>query len=423
MFGLGLLPEEILEHGFAGPTLGLECAGRIERVGFAVKGMKPGDRVMAFAKNAFSTHVTTPAAVVTPIPGDLSFETAATIPVAFLTAYHALMICARLKPNEWVLIHGGAGGVGLAAIQIARWRGARIIATAGSSERRCLLASLGAEHVFDSRSGAFAEDVRRVTGEGVAVVVNSLSGEAMERSIGIMRPFGRFVELGKRDYVANTHIGLRPFRRNLSYFGVDLDQLLIDEPATAKLLMRSVMRLFASGDLAPLPYRAFDAGDTVEAFRLMQASGHIGKLVIRPPKASDIVARQRRAFQIAADKLHLITGGFGGFGLETARWLAARGRAQHHAYRSQRRGKPGSARSPCLARRSGGPHPRRSDRRGRQGGAATAFRALRQGSACAGRRYPRGDGARRRGDLQSHERAPRVCSPPEDRRSGPPSIS
>ena len=325
MFGLGLLPEEILEHGFAGPTLGLECAGRIERVGAAVKSMKPGDRVMAFAKNAFSTHVTTPAAVVTPIPGDLSMEAAATIPVAFLTAYHALMICARLKPNEWVLIHGGAGGVGLAALQIARWRGARIIATAGSPERRCLLASLGAEHVFDSRSGAFAEDVRRVTGEGVAVVLNSLSGEAMERSIGILRPFGRFVELGKRDYVANTHIGLRPFRRNLSYFGVDLDQLLIDEPATAKLLMRSVIRLFESGALAPLPYRAFDAGETVEAFRMMQASGHIGKLVVRPPELCEIVVRQRRGFQVSADKLHLITGGFGGFGLETARWLAAKG--------------------------------------------------------------------------------------------------
>ena len=325
MFGLGLLPEEILEHGFAGPTLGLECAGRIDRVGVAVKGFKPGDRVMAFAKNAFSTHVTTPAAVVAAIPNGLSYETAATIPVAFLTAYHALMICARLKPNEWVLIHGGAGGVGLAAIQIARWRGARIIATAGSAERRTLLASLGAEHVFDSRSGAFAEDVRRVTGEGVAVVVNSLSGEAMERSIGVLRPFGRFVELGKRDYVANTHVGLRPFRRNLSYFGVDLDQLLIDEPATSKLLMRSVMRMFASGELAPLPYRAFDASETVEAFRLMQQSGHIGKLVVRPPRLSQISARQRRTFQISSDKIHLITGGFGGFGLETARWLAAKG--------------------------------------------------------------------------------------------------
>ena len=325
MFGLGLLPEEILEHGFAGPTLGLECAGRVERVGGAVKNLKPGDRVMAFAKSAFATHVTTPAAVVAPIPHELPMEMAATIPVAFLTAYHGLMICARLKPGEWVLIHGGAGGVGLAAIQIARWRGARVIATAGSPERRTLLASLGAEHVFDSRSGAFIEDVRRVTVEGVAVVLNSLAGEAMERSIGVLRPFGRFVELGKRDYVANTHIGLRPFRRNLSYFGVDLDQLLIDEPATSKLLMRSVMRLFASGDLAPLPYRAFDASETSEAFRLMQASGHIGKLVVRPPRPADVCVRPRRAFQIAPEKLHIVTGGFGGFGLETARWLAAKG--------------------------------------------------------------------------------------------------
>ncbi len=155
MFGLGLLPEDILEHGFAGPTLGLECAGRIERVGAAVKTLKPGDRVIAFAKNAFATHVTTPAVVVAPIPNGIASDMAATIPVAFLTAYHALMLCARLKPAEWVLIHGGAGGVGLAAIQIARWRGARVIATAGSPEKRALLASLGAEQVFDSRSGAF----------------------------------------------------------------------------------------------------------------------------------------------------------------------------------------------------------------------------------------------------------------------------
>ena len=328
MFGLGLLPEDILEHGFAGSTLGLECAGRIERVGAAVKGFKQGDRVIAFAKNAFATHVTTPAAVVAIIPNDIPSDMAATIPVAFLTAYHALILCARLKPTEWILIHGGAGGVGLAALQIARWRGARVIATAGSPEKRALLAALGAEQVFDSRSGAFVEDVRRVTGEGVAVVLNSLSGEAMERSIGVLRPFGRFVELGKRDYVANTHIGLRPFRRNLSYFGVDLDQLLIDEPVTSKLLMRSVLNLFAKGSLTPLPYRAFEAGETVEAFRLMQQSGHIGKLVVKPPRPEDIVARQRRSFQVSSDKVHLITGGFGGFGLETARWLADKG-AKH----------------------------------------------------------------------------------------------
>ena len=147
---------------------------------------------MAFARAAFASHVTTPAAVVAPIPDELPFEAAATIPVAFLTAYYALMRCARLKANEWVLVHGGAGGVGLAALQIARWRGARVIATAGSPEKRALVRVLGAEHAFDSRSGAFVEDVRRITGDGVAVVLNSLSGEAMERSISLLRPFGRW---------------------------------------------------------------------------------------------------------------------------------------------------------------------------------------------------------------------------------------
>lgn len=328
MFGLGLLPEEILENGFSGPTLGLECAGQVLRVGSAVKRLKPGDRVIAFARNAFATHVTTPAPLAAVIPNDLSFDMAATLPVAFMTAYYGLILCARLRPGEWVLVHGGAGGVGLAAIQIARWRGARVIATAGSIEKRALLGSLGAEHVFDSRSGEFVQDVRRVTGSGVDVVLNSLSGEAMERSIGVLQPFGRFVELGKRDYVANTHIGLRPFSRNLSYFGVDLDQLLIDQPATSRLLMRSVLGLFASRHLLPLPYRVFPARETTEAFRTMQQSGHIGKLVVTPPLPGDVETRVSGHFVVSPDRLHLITGGFGGFGLETARWLAEQG-AKH----------------------------------------------------------------------------------------------
>lgn len=326
MFGLGLLPDDILEHGFAGPTLGLECAGRVLRVGERVANVRAGDRVMAFARNAFSTHVVTPASLVVPIPDDVETAAAATIPVAFMTAYYGLMACARLKPREWVLIHGGAGGVGLAALQIARWRGARVIATAGSPGKRALLRSLGAEHAFDSRSGRFVDEVRRVTGEGVAVVLNSLSGDAMERSIAVLRPFGRFIELGKRDYVANTHIGLRPFRRNLSYFGVDLDQLLVDAPQASRRLLRAVMRLFERGKLMPLPYRIIEASQTIEAFRLMQQSGHVGKLVVRPPSPSSLVRPvPETPLRFATDKTHLVTGGFGGFGLATARWLAANG--------------------------------------------------------------------------------------------------
>ncbi|WP_298965897.1 type I polyketide synthase [uncultured Methylobacterium sp.] len=328
LWALSMLPEEILEDGFAGPRLGLECAGRVASVGPGVTAFKPGDAVVAFAQSGFASHIVVPEMVVAAAPAGVSAEAAATTPVAFLTAYYGLVTLARLKAGEWLLVHGGAGGVGLAALQIARMRGARVIATAGSTEKRALVKALGAEHVLDSRSLAFVDEVRRITGSGVDVVLNSLFGEAMERSLNALGPFGRFVELGKRDYVANTHIGLRPFRRNLSYFGVDLDQLLQFQPDEGKRLFREVMALFSDRTLKPLPYQPFAAEEVSDAFRLMQQSGHVGKIVIAPPKPGTVAAPQGRPFVVAPDRSHVITGGLGGFGIEAARWLADRG-ARH----------------------------------------------------------------------------------------------
>jgi phthiocerol/phenolphthiocerol synthesis type-I polyketide synthase C len=325
LWGASILPEEILEDGYAGANLGLECAGRIVRVGRGVKEFSVGDRVVGFARAAFATHATVPTALVARAPDGLSATAAATIPVAFVTAYYGLIDCARLKRGEWVLIHGGAGGVGLAALQIALWRGAKVIATAGTQEKRDLLLALGARHVFDSRSGAFVDDTRRIVSEGVDVVLNSLAGEAMERSVSLLKPFGRFVELGKRDYVANTHIGLRPFRRNLSYYGVDLDQLILGKGGRDSNALRKLLKLFAEGHLAPLPYRRFQSQEAIEAFRLMQQSGHIGKVVITPPAGRAGVVETAKPFRVDPDRVHLITGGFGGFGLEAARWLVDRG--------------------------------------------------------------------------------------------------
>jgi len=323
MFSLSLLPEDMLEDGFSGPTLGLECAGRIARIGAGVKNFKVGDRVMAFAASSFATHVTVESGQAVKIPDAMPLEAAATIPVAFFTAYYSLVTQAGLRRREWVLIHGGAGAVGLAAIQIAQSRGARIIATAGSPAKRELLRSLGVAHVLDSRSTAFVENVRRITGGGVDVVLNSLAGEAMERSIACLRPFGRFVELGKRDYVTNTHIGLRPFRKNLSYFGVDVDQVIGARRATGDRIFAQIVKQFTKGVFTPLPYSVFDADNVSEAFHLMQQSGHIGKIVVRPPKG--LVQPIRKPFDVSADKSHVITGAFGGFGMETAKWLADKG--------------------------------------------------------------------------------------------------
>ncbi|WP_375454782.1 SDR family NAD(P)-dependent oxidoreductase, partial [uncultured Methylobacterium sp.] len=328
LWALSMLPEEILEDGFAGPRLGLECAGHVVAVGAGVKAFKPGDAVVAFAQSGFSTHIVVPELVVAPAPTGLDPMAAATVPVAFLTAYYGLVSCARLRRGEWVLVHGGAGGVGLAALQIAKLKGARVIATAGSREKRALVKALGAEHVLDSRSLAFVDDIRQLTGDGVDVVLNSLFGEAMERSLNALKPFGRFIELGKRDYVANTHIGLRPFRRNLSYFGVDLDQVIQHQGEDGARMFREVMALFNDGGLKPLPYQPFTADETSDAFRLMQQSGHVGKIVIAPPKAGRVMAERKAPFVVSADGVHLITGGLGGFGGEAARWLADRG-ARH----------------------------------------------------------------------------------------------
>src|SRR5262249_27983353 len=254
---LSMLPDDMLEDGFTGPTLGLECAGRIIRVGSSVKNLEVGDRVVAFAASAFATHVTIPALHAVKLSPNLSFEDAATIPVAFMTAYYSLITLADLKKDEWVLIHGAAGGIGMAAIQVGQSVGARIIATAGSPAKRDLLRALGVQHVLDSRSIGFVDTAREITGAGVHVVLNSLAGEAMERSIACLRAFGRFIELGKRDYVTNTHIGLRPFRKNLSYFGVDLDQLISSRPLLCAQVYAEVLAQFANEQFKPLPYSVF----------------------------------------------------------------------------------------------------------------------------------------------------------------------
>ncbi|MDB5513020.1 MAG: Beta-ketoacyl synthase [Enterovirga sp.] len=323
MWAMSLLPDDILEDGFAGPTLGLECAGRVGRVGRNVRRVKAGDRVIAFAPSAFASSVCVPENVVARIPAEVSTEAAATIPVPFLTAYYGLVTLANLKAGETVLIHGAAGGVGLAAVQIAQQRGATVIATAGAREKRELLRVLGVEHVLNSRSSAFADDIRKLFPDGVDVVLNSLFGEAMERGLSTLRPFGRFIELGKRDYVANTRIGLRPFRRNLSYFGVDVDQLLSDRDRASEIFSE-VMGLFEQGAFKPLPYRLFPAAETVDAFRLMQQSGHIGKIILTPPERP-VAMVDEREFAFDPTRTHLLTGGFGGFGLETARWLVDKG--------------------------------------------------------------------------------------------------
>lgn len=332
MYAMGLLSDEAVEQGFAGATLGMELSGIVRSVGPGVDRLLPGMEVIAFAPACFSNQVITQASAVVRKPAGWSHEAAATIPTTFFTVYYALHHLARLQPGEKILIHGAAGGVGIAAIRLAQYLGAEIFATAGSDEKRQFVRQLGADHVLDSRSLDFADRIMEITGgKGIDVVLNSLAGEAINRNLRILRPFGRFLELGKRDFYENTRIGLRPFRNNITYYGIDADQLMSASPELTERLFNELMGLFEEGHLKPLPYRAFPAAEVVEAFRYMQQARQIGKIVVSfrdglplPDHIADQAPAPRHP-ALPADASYLVTGGLSGFGLTTAHWLAAKG--------------------------------------------------------------------------------------------------
>ncbi|MGM1059462.1 SDR family NAD(P)-dependent oxidoreductase [Saccharothrix sp. Mg75] len=326
----GALPPQACAESFDGGAPGLECAGVVTAVGPGVTSVRPGDRVAALAARALSDEVVTPVEFVIPLPGDVPFTAAATLPVAAATVEHGLVTLARLAPGEVVLVHGGAGGVGLAALQCARRRGATVIATAGSPVKRAFLRSLGVEHVLDSRGLSFAAEVMAITaGRGVDVVLNSLAGEALTRGLELLRPHGRFVELGKRDVVEDRGVPLRALRRNASMVCVDLSAMAPDDPAVRAGLFTAVAEHIASGAYRPLPHVVYPAARVAEAFELLRHSRHIGKVVVS--HGGDVpVEPPPAAVRLDGTATYLVTGGLGGFGAAAARWLASRG-ARHLA--------------------------------------------------------------------------------------------
>ncbi len=311
--------------------LGLECAGIVTRVGAGVSAPRVGDAVLAVAHHCLASHALADARLTAPKPEGLSFEQAGTLPIVYLTAHYALNHLARLQRGERVLIHAAAGGVGLAAVQLARHVGAEVFATAGSAEKRDYLRQLGVRHVFDSRTLAFADDVMAATaGEGVDVVLNSLTGEAIAKGLAVLRPFGRFIEIGKRDIYDNTPLGLWPFQNNLAYFAVDLERMSREHPARLGGLLTEVLELLADGAIAPLPVRIFAASQAAEAFAHMAQARQIGKVAIDLRDQAGLELDRLASTAFRSDGCYVVTGGLGGLGLAVAGWMVERG-ARHLA--------------------------------------------------------------------------------------------
>jgi NADPH:quinone reductase-like Zn-dependent oxidoreductase/acyl carrier protein len=305
-----------------GPVpFGGECAGTVVEIGETVAGLKPGDRVLAIAPHSFSSSVTADRHLVWRIPEGMHFEQAAALPIAYTTAAYALQHLAGLRAGQRVLIHAAAGGVGLAAVHLARRVGARLFVTAGSPEKRSYLKRLGIPHVMDSRTLEFAETIMAVTrGEGVDVVVNSLAGDFIASSLGVTAQGGTFLELGRSGTWTPEEV--ERSRPDVAYHAIDLTEDMARRPENVRPLFDAILEQIAAGALPPLPCRVFLKDATVDAFRYMARAKHIGKIVVSWPGKTSLSLDMPLA---RPDRTYWVTGGLGALGLFTAEWLAAKG--------------------------------------------------------------------------------------------------
>ena len=331
MVTLGLLPALAYERSALGHEVGMEASGIVCRVGPDVQHCRVGDEVAFIKGGCIGNRVVVNQYLVFVKPGRLSMEEAASSLSVYVTAYYSLMHLARLRKGQRVLIHSAMGGVGQAAIALAKHAGAEIYATAGSESKRAQLFTMGVRSVFDSHSFDWYDELMAATGgEGVDVVLNSLAGRHIELCLQALRPGGWHCEIGKVDIYADNDLSLRIFRKNLRFAAIDVDRLMIDDPLLSRELSQACLDLLDQGALPPLPVTVFPYKDYAKVLRLMTTGQHQGKLVLKAPPAS--VAPEFPIVDVRSlfdpDTTYLVTGGLGGFGLRLLPYLVASG-ARH----------------------------------------------------------------------------------------------
>jgi NADPH:quinone reductase-like Zn-dependent oxidoreductase/malonyl CoA-acyl carrier protein transacylase/acyl carrier protein/predicted O-methyltransferase YrrM len=320
--------------------LGLECAGIVTRVGSgaAAQGYSVGDSVVCVLpqkkQSAFPSHVTVEWTAAVHKPADISFEEAASLPLAFLTAYFALVEVARLQSSQWVLITAAAGPIGQAAVMIAQNVKANVLATVSSPEQRATMTQkygIPAECIFDNSDlASFRAAILAATqNHGVDVVLNSLDGPILQQSFNLVAPFGHFVELGHRDVKSNSNLEMRPFARSVSFTSVDIGLLLDHKAGDIYRCLREIMRLVEIQAVAPVhPINSYVLGDVLKASHLLQQSGQSfsGKVVLSVDEDTRVpVLQLPRPAKLAGDASYLIVGGNGGLGQSVAHWMVAHG--------------------------------------------------------------------------------------------------
>ncbi|KAF2993299.1 putative PKS-like protein biosynthetic cluster, partial [Neopestalotiopsis sp. 37M] len=310
---MGIVPEN--EH-----MIGCECAGYIKRIGPGVTGFNIGDRVVAQTNGTYVNRLQCVADRVYPIPASLSFEDAATIPLVYLTAIYALFHMADLKEGQTVLIHSAAGGVGIAAIQLAKFKKADIYVTVGTEDKRKFLADkfgIAPNRMFSSRDTRFAEQIRRETGgRGIDVILNSLIGELLDESWRLTADGGTMVEIGKRDIVNRNRLAMEPFDRNCSYRAIDLSYVRNISDQLIGRLLKEVFDLVGAGHIGPIqPVTVYGFEEVISALSYIRRGQHIGKIVVSNGNRLDVKVLTKPAMhklELKPDVAYLIVGGLKG---------------------------------------------------------------------------------------------------------------
>ncbi|KAI0895264.1 putative polyketide synthase [Annulohypoxylon nitens] len=319
-------------------TTACEFTGVVEAVGPDVTNVQPGDRVVAMVPNYFTTIERVPSWTVQKLlPGE-KFTEMSTILVAYCTALIALHDCARLRSGESVLIHGGSGALGIAAINIAHNTGAVIYATVSSQAKKDFLISqfgIPESNIFNSRDTSFVDGINNATGgRGVDVVINSLIGDLMHASWSCVASFGRFIEVGKRELMDAGKLDMAVFQRNATFTAFDLAEMFYSKDPFQNQVyaskMKEALEWYRSGHVKLGPSTVFDVTDIAQAYRYFSSKDRIGKVVIsleNPQSPIQVVGPKYRTI-FDPNKTYLLVGCLGGLGRSIGRWMASRG-ARH----------------------------------------------------------------------------------------------
>lgn len=274
-----------------------DCSGVVVEVGANMRErFKPGDRVCALYSRSYTNYPVVHGDCCEIIPDAMPFEEGASLPIVWSTVYYSMVEMGRLKRAEKVLIHSAAGAVGQAAIMLAQHIGAEVFVTVGNSAKRELLQDkygIPADHIFSSRTTAFHGAIKRLTGgHGVDVVLNSLSGEMFRESCNLVAPFGRFVEIGRKDLMDDAMMPMGFLLRNITFAYVELSLIMENNKPLARHILRSVVELASAGHIRAVPLTVMPISEIESAFRLIQAGKHTGKIILKVEEGQEVKVRK-----------------------------------------------------------------------------------------------------------------------------------